>query len=248
MYGLIGYPLGHSFSKEYFSKKFNDLKIDEEYNLFPIKDITEMSKLITFYSGQLKGLNVTIPYKELILKYLTKIETDAAIIGAVNVIKVIYDNGIPALIGYNTDWQGFLASLKPLLTGRTDIYQALVLGTGGASKAIAYALNKIGVDCTFVSRYRSNGDVTYMDLDSDIISSHRLIVNTTPLGTYPSINTCPDIPYDSISNNHICFDLVYNPEKTEFLKKCENRGATIKNGLEMLHIQADLSWQIWRNS
>lgn len=248
MYGLIGYHLGHSFSKEYFSKKFNDLKIDEEYNLFPIKDITEMSKLITFYSGQLKGLNVTIPYKELILKYLTKIETDAAIIGAVNVIKVIYDNGIPALIGYNTDWQGFLASLKPLLTGRTDIYRALVLGTGGASKAIVYALNKIGIDCTLVSRYKSNGDVTYMDLDSDIISSHRLIVNTTPLGTYPSINTCPDIPYDSISNNHICFDLVYNPDKTEFLKKCESRGATIKNGLEMLHIQADLSWQIWRNS
>lgn len=248
MYGLIGYPLGHSFSKEYFSKKFNDLKIDEEYNLLPIKDITEMSKLITFYSGQLKGLNVTIPYKELILKYLTKIETDAAIIGAVNVIKVIYDNGIPALIGYNTDWQGFLASLKPLLTGRADICRALVLGTGGASKAIAYALNKIGIDCTLVSRYNSNGDVTYMDLDSDIISSHRLIVNTTPLGTYPSINTCPDIPYDSISNNHICFDLVYNPEKTEFLRKCESRGATIKNGLEMLHIQADLSWQIWRNS
>lgn len=248
MYGLIGYPLDHSFSKEYFSKKFNDLKINEEYNLFPIKNIVEIHKLITDYSGQLRGLNVTIPYKESILNYLNGIETDADIIGAVNVIKISYNNGIPALIGYNTDWQGFLASLTPLIIGRTDINKALVLGTGGASKAVAYALNKSGIDCTFVSRNSFKGDITYPDLDSNIISSHKLIVNTTPLGTYPLIDTYPDIPYDMISNSHICFDLVYNPEKTEFLKKCESRGATIKNGLEMLHIQADLSWQIWRNS
>ncbi len=244
MFGLIGFPLSHSFSKEYFQKKFKNHQIDEEYELFPIREINDICILLNKNIKKLRGLNVTIPYKESVLKYLTDIDSDAKAIGAVNVIKICEKDGIPVLIGYNTDWKGFLSSLLPLLNGKS-ISNALILGTGGASKAIAYALRKIGIKCSFVSRSIDKGDYSYNNLDNKAIASHQLIVNTTPLGTFPNVSTCPDIPYEAISRNHICYDLVYNPEQTEFLRKCEANGATVKNGLEMLYNQADLAWEIW---
>lgn len=244
MYGLVGFPLGHSFSKEYFTQKFIDLGIEETYELFQIPDIEEIDNVISSYDSELKGFNVTIPYKERIIDFLTDINSDANAIGAVNVVKVDHAEGIPSLIGFNTDWKGFLLSLTPIIEGR-DIKNALILGTGGASKAVAFALKTLGIHFQFVSRNKDNGQYTYNDLSEAIIANNRLIINTTPLGTFPHIETYPDIPYFGISSEHICYDLVYNPANTEFLKRAASRGAIVKNGLEMLRLQADLAWEIW---
>lgn len=245
MYGLIGYPLGHSFSKEYFTRKFTDLGIKEKYELFPIPSVNQVTELLNSPELNIEGLNVTIPYKEKIIEHLSNIDSDALSIGAVNVVKVVRNNGIPSLIGYNTDWKGFLLSLSPLLENRTDITDALILGTGGASKAVAFALSKMGIKFNFVSRNSKKGMLTYSSLDKDIISKNLLIINTTPLGTFPDITSYPDIPYNYLTSSHICFDLVYNPTMTEFMKHCEVNGAKVKNGLEMLYNQADLAWRIW---
>ena len=235
-YGLIGYPLSHSFSPSYFAKKFKEEGIEEvTYEAFPIEDIKKVEGL--FESG-ISGLNVTIPYKEQVIPFLDDLDPTAKQIGAVNTIK--NENG--RWIGYNTDVYGFQKSLSKILIEKSP-KSALILGTGGASKAVVFALTNMGIDYSFVSRNRAY--LQYNELSKRILDHHLLIINTTPLGMSPNINICPNIPYKYISSEHFCFDLVYNPEKTLFLNKAEACGATIKNGYEMLILQAEKSWQIW---
>ena len=245
MYGLIGYPLGHSFSARYFGEKFSSEGIDNSYHLFPIPTIGELDQVIRAHRD-LQGLNVTIPYKEQVIPLLDNISEDASEIKAVNVIKITNNSegGKPVLSGYNTDWKGFSLSLSPLLEGR-EIRSALVLGTGGASKAVGYALRKLGITPHFVSRNGRAEIYSYEDLDEDLITRNLLIVNTTPLGMSPNDDTYPPIPYQFITSRHICYDLVYNPQTTEFMRRASDQGAVVKNGLEMLYRQAELSWEIW---
>ncbi len=246
MYGLIGYPLGHSFSKKYFTEKFKEENIDEIYNLFPIERIGEIDTLLDKYS-ELKGLNVTIPYKKDVISFLDDVSEDVKHIGAVNVICIVRDkNGNKIrLKGFNSDWIGFRDSLQPLL--RPDVKSALVLGSGGASKAIVFALGRLGIKPTIVSRQHGENRLTYDEISKDIMMENLLIVNTTPLGMYPEIDRCPAIPYHYLTENHICYDLVYNPEITKFMKLSQQNGATVKNGLEMLYRQADEAWNIWNS-
>ncbi len=243
MYGLIGYPLGHSFSKTYFTEKFLKEDIDEKYELFPLPSISELSTILSI--EDLKGFNVTIPYKEDIIEYLSRLSSDAERIGAVNVVKRVIDGNDQRLIGYNTDWKGFRDSLISL--GGYEGYKALILGTGGASRAVRYALETLQIPYQLVSRDSKRGDLTYSDLTEEIIRAHKLIINTTPLGTFPNSESYPPIPYQYLTPQHICHDLVYNPEVTQFMKNSEQYGARVKNGLEMLHRQADYAWEIWRN-
>nr|AGK84818.1 putative shikimate 5-dehydrogenase [uncultured bacterium BAC25G1] len=240
MFGLIGYPLHHSFSAKYFNDFFARTEIPEYYELFPIRDIDEFPLLLKKHRD-LEGLNVTIPYKEKIIPFLTDLSEEAREIGAVNTIRILNRGKI--LIGHNTDAIGFKNSISPLLM--PHMKKALILGTGGASKAVDYVLKKLGLEVTKVSRRESEGVMTYDQLDEDVISSHHVIVNTTPLGTWPDIDKYPDIPYQFLSPLHLCFDLVYNPETTSFMRKSAEHGAMVKNGLEMLHGQADAAWRIW---
>ena len=242
MYGLIGKKIGHSFSANFFNKKFKDEKIDEVYNLFPLEDIKELPSLIA-KNPDLKGLNVTIPYKQEVMGFLTDISEDAAQIGAINVIKIDRKDDEIKLTGYNSDYYGFRESLIPLL--RPEIKKALVLGTGGASKAVGYVLKKLGIEVTFVSRTPKENQLSYKDLNQQILDENLLIVNTTPLGMYPNVESFADLPYQFLTPQHVCYDLVYNPEETTFLKKAKDRGATVKNGIEMLHLQAKGAWEIW---
>lgn len=242
MYGLIGEKLGHSFSADFFNKKFKREGIEESYRLFPIPRIEELPKLISSFQD-LKGLNVTIPYKQAVIPYLSYISPEAREIGAVNTIKIVRNGSNIILAGYNSDCIGFQNSLTPLLNKK--IKRALVLGTGGASKAVVYVLNKLGITPTLVSRNPKNNELNYSQLDKDLIASNLLIVNTTPLGTFPDTESCPPIPYHLLSKDHLCYDLVYNPEVTKFMKECEKYGAKVKNGLEMLHLQALASWDFW---
>lgn len=241
-YGLIGFPLGHSFSEIYFTEKFEKEEIDAKYSLFPIENINSLPSLISKIDN-LEGLNVTIPYKEDVMHFLDEISEDASEIGAVNVIKIKNENGRKFLKGYNSDYVGFADSLHPLL--RKDIKNALVLGTGGASKAVVYALKGLGINTTLVSRQPKEGDLSYDDLDNEIMTRNLLIVNTTPLGMFPKVDACAPIPYHLLTPLHICYDLVYNPEVTEFMHRAEERGARVKNGLEMLYRQAERAWEIW---
>lgn len=234
--GLIGYPLSHSFSPSYFATKFDTLGIkDAEYKAYPIDSIDKIESI--FESG-VTGLNVTIPYKELVIPFLDELSDEAYKIGAVNTIKVV--NG--KKIGYNSDVFGFEQSLLQQLDG-SIISNALILGSGGASKAVKYTLNKLGIKCQIISRRKPH--LTYSELDIETLQSHRLIVNTTPLGMYPNINTCPDLPYKGLTSEHFLYDVVYNPEKTLFLRKGEIVKSSIKNGNDMLILQAEKSWQIW---
>lgn len=244
LYGLIGYPLGHSFSQRYFTEKFQDEKICACYLPFPIENINLFSSVIK-ENPNLKGLNVTIPYKQQIMKFLNDISEDAKEIGAINVIKIEEKGETHILKGFNTDFIGFRDSLLPYL--RPDIKKALILGTGGASKAVAYTLKRLGIEATKVSRNPKEGELSYDQLSESIIGEHLLIVNTTPLGMYPKIETYPPIPYSAISGSHVCYDLVYNPEITEFMRKSSEMGAFVKNGLEMLHLQAEEAWKIWQS-
>jgi shikimate dehydrogenase len=240
-YGLIGYPLGHSFSKKYFTEKFSREGInDSVYENFPIADIADLTNLIEAYPD-LNGLNVTIPYKEKIIPFLTYSDEIVKETGACNCIRVI--NG--KLYGYNTDVTGFKTSLETKLEPNHS--NALILGKGGAAKAVAYVLKTLGIDFMYVVR-RADNDVNtilYHDLDQQMIGSHPLIINTTPLGTYPDIEECPPILYEALTSKHYLFDLVYNPSKTLFLMNGELSGATIRNGADMLTIQAEESWRIW---
>ena len=243
-YGLIGYPLSHSFSGKYFSEKFSREGISDcTYDLFPIERIDLLLPLING-NMELLGLNVTIPYKEQVIPYLNDIDEDAANIGAVNTIRITHNSGKTILKGYNTDVYGFSESLRPLLTQRHK--NALILGTGGASKAVAYALKKWEIPVTFVSRSHTNSNtITYPMITPEIIVKSKIIVNTSPLGMYPSINDCPDIPYELLTPDHILFDLIYNPQETTFMSKGRSKGSKVLNGLHMLHLQADKAWQIW---
>ncbi len=244
-YGLIGYPLGHSFSKKYFSDKFDkEVIIDSEYYLYPLKSLNKFVEFIE-ETPELLGLSVTIPYKEKIIPFLNRVDKSAKEIGAVNTIKIERFNKNIILSGYNTDVYGFEESLKPLLIRHK---KALVLGTGGASKAVTYVLNKIGIEFKLVSRFKKEEKkvLLYSELNQEIISKHSLIVNTTPLGMYPSVHLCPDIPYKYVTSKHLFYDLVYNPDETLFLNKAKLQGAVIKNGLEMLHLQAEKAWRIFK--
>lgn len=243
LYGLIGYPLGHSFSKQFFNEKFEREGIkDSYYDSFEIENINEFPILLQKYPN-LKGLNVTIPYKEQIIPFLDKIDVKAREIGSVNVIKIDYEGKTK---GFNSDYYGFYTSLKVILEGKCP--NALVLGTGGASKAIKLALEDLKIDFKLVSRNSEKGDLSYKQLSHSILESHQLIINTTPLGMFPHIENSPDLPYEGIGEKHILYDLVYNPAITLFMQEGLNRGAKAKNGLEMLHLQAEKAWSIFGHS
>jgi shikimate dehydrogenase len=233
-FGIIGYPLFHSFSARYFNEKFAKEAIEAEYSLYPIKAENLKSKAESLLDS-LDGMNVTLPYKQAIIPYLDRLDETAEAIGAVN---VVYRR-----VGYNTDCMGFMASIRPLL--RADDRQALVLGTGGASKAVCYGLRKLGLTPTLVSRTPNGKMLGYKDLKDEVMNTHTVIVNCTPLGMYPDVDSCPDIPYVKITARHLLFDCVYNPEETLFLRKGKAQGATIKNGMEMLTGQAQAAWKIW---
>lgn len=243
-FGLIGRNISYSFSRGYFLEKFKELKLDKlTYHNFDIPGIEEFPFIIYQREEEFRGFNVTIPYKQTIMKYLSEIDADAAQIGAVNTIKFTEDN---MLIGYNTDSYGFENSLKPSL--KENHKKALILGTGGASKAIAFVFNKLKIDFLFVSRNPSkDNEISYVDLTQEIIENYPLIVNSTPVGTHPNIEEYPNIPYDYLSDKNYLFDLIYNPSETKFLKLGKKQGASTKNGLEMLELQAEKSWEIWNN-
>lgn len=242
-YGLIGYPLGHSFSRNFFNDKFREERIDAEYLNFEIPSITDFPSIIA-QNPELRGLNVTIPYKQDVMKYLNDITPEAKAIGAVNVVRVDQSKKKPQLIGYNSDVIGFVRSIEPLL--RPHHNKALILGTGGASKAIQYGLeHKLGIKTLFVSRGTKDKCITYSQLTPEVMKEYEVIVNCSPVGMFPHTDECPDIPYDLLTPNHLLYDLVYNPEETLFMKKGKAQGATVKNGLEMLILQALASWQFW---
>ncbi len=241
-YGLIGFPLAHSFSEKYFSEKFRNESIkDCVYKNFPISSVDKLPEVLADTS--LKGLNVTIPYKEQVITYLDELDPVAMEIGAVNTIKVVRSENIIRLKGYNTDADGFLGSLQNILDFNPD--SALILGTGGASKAIVYVLNRLGIKSIKVSRNPATGDLAYNELTPDVIRNNLLIINTTPLGTYPGTENYPDIPYHLLTDRHLLFDLIYNPPETKFLKFGKGAGAKTVNGYGMLIRQAEESWKIW---
>lgn len=243
-YGIIGNPLAQSASPAFFNKKFADEKIDAEYLPFELENIEQLPQMLKEHPN-LCGFNVTIPYKVQIMKYLENMSDEATGINAVNVVKVKRDsNGKPQLYGYNSDVIGFSRSIAPLLSS-TD-KKALVLGTGGASKAIKYALKKLGIETLSVSRKANEEAISYQDITPEIIATHTIIVNCTPLGMVGhGVDQCPDIPYNQLTSNHILYDIVYNPENTLFLQKGRAAGARTKSGYEMWYLQALASWEIW---
>jgi len=234
-FGIIGFPLVHSFSAKYFSEKFAREGIDAEYSLYPIS--ADELERISEYVDRLDGMNVTMPYKQTVIDYLDRLDDTAQAVGAVN---VVYKH-----VGYNTDCLGFMDSIRPLLRP-TDRF-ALVLGTGGASKAVRYGLQQLGVEPTLVSRTPQEGMLGYKDLNERLMEKYTVIVNSTPLGMHPDIDSCPDIPYECLSARHLLFDCVYNPEETLFLRKGKAQGALIRNGMEMLYGQAKAAWAIWNS-
>lgn len=239
-FGLLGKDIDYSFSRAYFSKKFSSEAIDATYDNFDIESISHFPSILKDHPN-IAGMNVTIPYKESVMPFLTTIDAEAKAIGAVNTIK--FDQG--KLIGFNTDHYGFKKSLQPQLEKRHK--RALILGTGGASKAVAYTLRQLDIKFHYVSRNPDFEELNYSDIDEDIIHSYKLIINCTPLGTYPDISRAPNIPYEAISEKHLLFDLIYNPTETIFLKQGKARGANICNGLKMLEYQAEKSWSIWNS-
>ena len=242
-YGLIGYPLTHSFSKRFFSEKFRREKLDSSYENFEIPDITLFPEVLE-QNPDLKGINVTIPYKEQVIPFLDELDSAAKEVGAVNTIKPIRKQNKISLKGFNTDIWGFETSLKPLL--KEYHKKALILGTGGASKAIKYVLKKLHINFISASiEELKENEIPYNEIDKSIIADRLLIINATPLGTYPNTENCPDIPYKFLTEKHLLFDLVYNPEFTKFMKRGRDRGASVKNGLEMLLQQALKSYEIW---
>lgn len=245
-YGLIGYPVTHSFSKQYFTDKFAGLGLsDHVYEPFSLPAITELPALLAAYPD-LKGFNVTIPHKVTIQRYLDEITSEATALGAVNTVTVAMRNGKPFLRGYNTDYPGFLESLQPLLTPLHK--KALVLGTGGAHLTVCHVLKQLGIAVTVVSRQQTAEAIAYAAVSPQVMNDHKLIINTTPLGMYPDIDSKPALPYAAISPEHLLYDLVYNPAETAFLQEGKKRGAATKNGLEMLYIQAEHAWEIWNTA
>ena len=239
-YGLLGKNIDYSFSKNYFLNKFKKLNLDSNYTYknLDLNDLNQFRNIIE--KKEFNGFNVTIPFKEKIIKFLDLLDSKAKKIGAVNTIKICSNY---KLKGYNTDYIGFIKSIRPLLNKNHK--KAILLGSGGASKSIVFGLNKLNISSIIVSRFKKKGDITYKELNSEIINKSQIIINCSPIGTFPKINESPKIPYNSINSNHICYDLVYNPIETEFLMKSKKNDAKILNGMKMLEIQAEESWKIW---
>lgn len=237
-YGLIGFPLGHSFSRGFFTEKFAREGIDAEYVNFEIPDASMLLDVIR-NNPELRGLNVTLPHKQAVIPLLDELSDEAREIGAVNVIRIRDGK----LKGFNSDIIGFTDSIRPLLQPHHK--KALVLGTGGASKAICVGLNRLGIEWTYVSRSPREGMLTYEDITAETLQQYTVIVNCTPVGMFPKVDAAPAIPYELLTPQHLLFDCVYNPEDTLFMQKGRAQGATVKNGLEMLHLQAEASWKFW---
>ena len=242
-YGLIGYPLGHSFSISYFNQRFQDEGIDAVYENYEIPSIEALDEVLGA-NPELKGLNVTIPYKEKVIPYLDSITPEARAIGAVNVIKVTHEGRNTKLKGYNSDVIGFTKSIEPMLEKKWH-KKALILGTGGASKAINFGLHHLGLETVFVSRYERPDTIQYDKITPDVVKEYNVIVNCTPLGMYPKTEECPQLPYEAMDSHTILYDLIYNPDETLFMKRGAQYGAQTKNGLEMLLLQAFASWEFW---
>ncbi|RSK37115.1 shikimate dehydrogenase family protein [Hymenobacter metallilatus] len=242
-FGLLGRSLKHSFSQTYFTQKFHNLGLDDHhYELFELTIIQELPALLTAHP-ELRGLNVTIPYKEQVWPFLNAVAPSAAKVGAVNVIEFREDGH---LIGHNTDYAGFRDSLRSFLpNGNLSAIRALVLGSGGASKAVEVALRELGIGYWVVSRNAMGAGLTYQELTPRLLQEHQLIINTTPLGTFPEVHECPPIPYEALSGQHYLYDLIYNPRETEFMRRGQAAGASTKNGFEMLCLQAEAAWKIW---
>jgi shikimate dehydrogenase len=242
-FGLIGYPLGHSFSKKYFSEKFQRENISDcSYENYPISNINLVNELVE-NEPDLCGFNVTIPYKSDIISFLSAVDDEAQEIGAVNVVKILRRNGKPALTGYNSDVTGIRVSLQKYIDGKRN--NAIILGTGGSSKAVAYVLRKWGLKVTIVSRSLKNGTISYDQLNAGPLANAHIIVNTSPLGMFPDIDSCPGLRYDLLNSGQVLFDLVYNPELTKFLRMGREYGCTLVSGIDMLHAQAEKAWEIW---
>lgn len=241
-YGLIGYPLGHSFSISYFNQKFEDEGIDAQYVNFEIPNIDSLPEVLAS-NPNLVGFNITIPYKEKVIPFLDHVSPEARAIGAVNVVRVMHEGKKTLLKGYNSDVIGFTQSIEPMLERYHK--KALVLGTGGASKAISFGLRHLGLETISVSRYERPGTIQYDKITPEIIKDYNVIVNCTPLGMYPKTDACPDLPYEAMDNHTILYDLIYNPDETLFMKRGAEYGAQTKNGLEMLLLQAFASWEFW---
>ena len=239
-FGLIGKNIDYSFSKKYFSEKFKKENLDYTYSNFDIVNISEIESILQ--NNSISGYNVTIPYKEEIIKFLDEIDEVAKDIGAVNTIKKIDNRNI----GFNTDVIGFEKSLLPLIENKIP-KNALILGSGGASKAIKYVLKKLKINYSTVSRKEGKSEFVYENLNEVILNKFKMIINCSPVGTFPNINNCPNIPYEFLTKDHILYDLVYNPIESLFLKKGRKLGCKTKNGLEMLEIQANESWSVWNN-
>ena len=242
-YGLIGYPLGHSFSISYFNQRFQDEGIDAVYENYEIPNIDALPEVLGS-NPELKGLNVTIPYKEKVIPFLDSIAPEARAIGAVNVIRVTHRGNKTELKGYNSDVIGFTKSIEPMLDKKWH-QKALILGTGGASKAIDYGLRSLGLETVFVSRYERPDTIQYQSITPEVVKEYNVIVNCTPLGMYPKTEVCPDLPYEAMDSHTILYDLIYNPDETLFMKRGAEYGANVKNGLEMLLLQAFASWGFW---
>ncbi|MBQ1774625.1 MAG: shikimate dehydrogenase [Prevotella sp.] len=244
-YGLIGYPLGHSFSISYFNEKFQNEGINARYINFEIPNIEQLPEIVA-QNPDLQGLNVTIPYKQKVMQYLDTVSPEARAIGAVNVIKVVHKGKNTLLKGYNSDVIGFTRSIEPLLTNHHQ--KALILGTGGAAKAISYGLRSLGLQTLLVSRYERPGTIRYEQITPDVVHEYNVIVNCTPVGMYPRTVECPNLPYEALDSRNLLYDLLYNPDETLFMYKGRKQGATVKNGLEMLLLQAFASWEIWNEN
>ena len=240
IYGLIGKKISYSFSKNYFTNKFKKSNLDSNYTYenLDLDDINQFKNILK--QKKFNGFNVTIPYKEKIIKFLDTLDSDAEKIGAVNTIKVCSNN---QLKGYNTDYIGFIKSISPILNKTHK--KAILLGSGGASKSIIFGLDKLNISSIVVSRSKEKGNIIYEELNNEIINASQIIINCSPVGTFPKINECPKIPYKYINSKHICYDLIYNPLESKFLKESKKNNATILNGMEMLKIQAEESWKIW---
>ena len=242
-FGLIGYPLKHSFSYRFFGEKFTKERIDAQYLNFEIADIDRLPDIIKEYT-KLAGLNVTIPYKEQVIPFLDELDPTAKAIGAINVNKIDRRGDNIHLKGFNSDYIGFRDSISPLINPEVH-HKALILGTGGASKAVEYGLKDLNIETQYVSRSKKEGVITYADLSEEVMSEYTVIINASPIGTFPNIDECPDIPYNYIGKKHLLYDLVYNPAVTKFLDLGKKQGAKIKNGEEMLELQAIAAWHIW---
>ena len=242
-YGIIGYPLGHSFSPGYFNEKFANEGIDARYEMFEIPSVDTILEIVES-NPTLRGLNVTIPYKEKVIEYLDQLSDEARAIGAVNVIKVTHRGRSIHMKGFNSDVIGFTQSIEPVLQRYHK--KALILGTGGASKAIEYSLRKLGLETLKVSRYEREGTVKYESITPEVIKEYNVIVNCTPVGMYPHVDECPPLPYEAMDRHTLLYDLIYNPDATLFMKKGKEHGAVVKNGLEMLLLQAQASWEFWK--